>query len=178
MHDDGDAAAGETGDRPVIDFFARNWPYFAMLLLALGGVALTSITPGPMILYWEAVLPIFALSGFFERRLSGDTADRLRIVREEALHWGAVFLAMRMLMLPALSQMLNADATALMLLTVLALGFFTSGNLIGSWRTALVGVALAAAVPAIAWMERSALLVTLVVALVILGVALTWRNRR
>jgi hypothetical protein len=51
--------------------------------------------------------------------------------------------------------------TALVLLNVLALGLFAAGNQIGSWRIALVGVLLGAAGPGIAWIQRSALLVTL-----------------
>ena len=49
-----------------------------------------------------------------------------------------------------------------MLLTVLALGLFAAANQIGSWRIALMGVLLGAAVPGLAWVERSALLVSLV----------------
>jgi hypothetical protein len=48
-----------------------------------------------------------------------------------------------------------------MLLTVLGLGLFTAGNQIGSWRIALVGVLLIAAVPGMAWIQRSALLMAL-----------------
>ena len=152
---DDDAPSG------LVVFFARNWPYLTMLSLALVGVALSSTSPGSMIPYWEALVPVFALVCFAARGLPKGAGGLIRSARLDLLHWLAVFLAMRLLMLPDLTQMLNSDAIALMLLTVLALGTFTAGNQVGSWRIALVGFLLAAAVPAIAWVERTALLLTL-----------------
>ncbi len=145
----------------LMSFLSYDWPYLVMLLLALVGVALSSLSSGQMLLYWEAVIPLFALACFFARGSPKDSRERMGAIRQEALLWLGVFLAMRLLMLPELSAMLNTDATALMLLTVLALGLFAAGNQIGSWRIGLVGVLLAAAVPGIAWIQRSALLVAL-----------------
>ena len=59
-------------------------------------------------------------------------------------------------------QMMNSDASALVLLTVLALGTFTAGLHVAAWRICLVGVVLAVAVPAIAWLEEATLLLLLV----------------
>ncbi len=145
-------------------FLASNWPYLIMLLLALSGVATSSLARRLTIPYWEIVVPIFAVASFFARGEYRDRAERIKAIRQDALHWVAVFAAMRLLMLPQIFELLGADAAPLVLLTVLALGLFTSGNLIGSWRIGLVGVLLAAAVPATAWMERSTLLILLAVA--------------
>ncbi len=145
-------------------FLAPNWPFLVMLLLALTGVALSSLVRRLTVPYWEIVVPIFAVSSFFARGEYRDRAERLKAIRQDALHWVAVFAAMRLLMLPQIFELLGADAAPLVLLTVLALGLFTSANLIGSWRIGLVGILLAAAVPATAWMVRSSLLVLLAVA--------------
>ena len=158
-----DEPASDGTQNRLMRLLSYEWPYVVMLLLALVGVALSSLSSGLMLLYWEAVIPVFALACFFARGAPRNSRERMVAIRQEALLWLAVFLAMRLLMLPELSAMLNSDATALMLLTVLALGLFAAGNQIGSWRIALVGVVLAAAVPGIAWIERSALLVALVV---------------
>jgi Flp pilus assembly protein TadB len=64
-------------------------------------------------------------------------------------------------------QMMNADATALMVLALLALGTFTAGIQTDSWRICLVGLVLGLAVPAVAWLEQSTLLLLLVA--VVLG---------
>jgi hypothetical protein len=141
----------------LMAFLAYDWPYLLMLILALVGVALSSLTSGRMLLYWEVVVPIFALSCFFARGAFQNNRDRIKAIRQDSLHWIAVFLSMHLLVLP----MLNADAIALMLLTVLGLGLFTAGNHIGSWRIALVGTLLIAAVPGMAWIQRSALLMAL-----------------
>jgi hypothetical protein len=145
-------------------FLLPNWPYLIMLLLALSGVAVSSLARRLTIPYWEIVVPIFAVASFFSRGEYRDNAERIRAIRQDALHWVAVFAAMRLLMLPQIFELLGADAAPLVLLTVLALGLFTSGNLIGSWRIGLLGVLLAAAVPATAWMERSTLLILLAAA--------------
>jgi hypothetical protein len=138
-------------------FLAYDWPYLLMLVLSVVGVALSSVTSGRVLLYWEVVVPIFALSCFFARGPFQNNRDRITAIRQDALHWLAVFLSMHLLILP----MLNVDAIALMLLTVLGLGLFTAGNQIGSWRIALVGILLSAAVPGMAWIQRSAMLMAL-----------------
>jgi hypothetical protein len=69
------------------------------------------------------------------------------------------------------SRMMNADASALAALTVLALGTFTAGIHIASWRICLVGVVLALGVPAIAWLEQSALLLLLVAVVLVALIA-------
>jgi hypothetical protein len=158
-------------------FLAPNWPILVMLALALGGVALSSVARGLTIPYWEIVVPIFAVSSFFARGSYRDRTDRLKAMRQDALHWLAVFAAMRLLTIPGIFELLGADAAPLVLLTVLSLGLFTSGNLIGSWRIGLVGVILAAAVPATAWMERSSLLIVLVLAGAASLILLIWSHR-
>ena len=61
---------------------------------------------------------------------------------------------------------------------LLALGTFTAGLQVMSWQVCALGVAMALAVPAIAWIENSALLVTLIIASVIgLAVVLWWHLR-
>jgi hypothetical protein len=67
--------------------------------------------------------------------------------------------------------MMNADATSLAILTLLALGTFTAGVHILSWQICLLGVVMAVGVPASAWLERSALLLG-VGALALLGIGL------
>ena len=67
--------------------------------------------------------------------------------------------------------MMNADARALLILTLLALGTFTGGIHITAWRLCAVEIILGLGVPAIAWLEQSALLGLLIVT-VLIGVTL------
>ena len=102
---------------------------------------------------------------------------RLRLIATQALHWGAVLAAMNLIFVADVGQMMNADARALSVLTLLALGTFTAGVHIAVWRICLVGIVLGLGVPAIAWLEQSALLLLLaVVVLIAITAPLWWRG--
>jgi hypothetical protein len=73
--------------------------------------------------------------------------------------------------------MMNADASALAVLTLLALGTFTAGVHIEAWRICLVGAILGVGVPGIAWLEQSALFL-LLVALVLVAIIAPFLWRR
>jgi len=59
-------------------FLFRDWPYFAMLALALFGVARTSIARGAVTNYWIVVAPFFAVICVI---------TRWRHVEGKAPHW-------------------------------------------------------------------------------------------
>lgn len=145
-------------------FLLREWPYLLVLILALFGVAYTSFSRTPMTVYWIVLAPIIGLICVVSRWHDAGTKDqRTRLIVTQALHWVAVLLAMRLMFVADVRQMMNSDASALASLTLLALGTFTAGVHISSWRICLVGVVLAVGVPAIAWLEQSALLLLLAV---------------
>jgi len=156
-------------------FLGNNWPYILMLGLGLIGVALTSVAPVTMIVFWEVLVPVFAVITFFVRRDPSEPVATA--IFRDVLHWGSVFIAMRLLMMPSVSQMLNLDGIALMLLTILALGTFHAGIQAWSWRLGVVGGFLGVSVPLFAWLERSSLLVSLVVIGAATVAALIWVKR-
>jgi hypothetical protein len=74
--------------------------------------------------------------------------------------------------------MLNVDATGLAILMLLALGTFIAGVHTFDWQVSLLGAAMALCVPGIAWIERSAFLVLLIVIAVVgIGLAVWLRLR-
>jgi len=157
----------------------REWPYLLMVALALFGIAYTSFSRTPMALYWIVLAPLMGVICIATRwRDMRDRDERLRLIWTQALHWLAVLVAMHLMFVADVSRMMNADASALALLTLLALGTFTAGVHIGSWRICLVGLIFAVGVPGIAWLEQSALLL-LLVALVLIAIAapIFWRMR-
>jgi hypothetical protein len=82
---------------------------------------------------------------------------------------------MNIVLLPEVQRMLNAPATGLTLLMLLALGTFVAGVHV-SWHICALGVAMALFVPAIAWLAESALFLVLgVVALIGAGITFWWR---
>src|SRR5262249_24609416 len=103
---------------------------------------------------------------------------RLHLIWTQALHWGAVLVAMHLMFVADVSRMMNADASALATLTVLALGTFTAGVHIAAWRICVVGIVLALGVPAIAWLEQSALLLLLIAIVVVAVIAPFFWHRK
>jgi hypothetical protein len=156
-------------------FLRNNWPYLAMLALSIIGVALTSVAPVRMKFYWELLVPVFGIITFFVQR--DPETPILTAVLRDVLHWGAVLVAMWLLMIPSVADMLNLDGISLMLLTVLALGTFTAALQAWSWRLGIIGIFLGLCVPMFAWLERSSLLVTLIVLIVGVVAALIWVKR-
>jgi hypothetical protein len=161
-------------------FLAREWPYLLMLVLALFGVAYASFSNRPITIYWIVLAPFIGIVCVITRWRDAQTNEqRSRLIWTQALHWGAVLAAMHLMFVADVGRMMNADARALATLTVLALGTFTAGVHIAAWRICLVGVVLAAGVPAIGWLEQSALLLLLVAAVIVAVAApFFWRGKR
>jgi len=96
----------------------------------------------------------------------------------QALHWFAFLLVMNMILLPSVQRIFTAQTTALAIFTLLALGTFTAGVQVLSWQVCLLGLIMALGIPAIAWIENSALLAVLIVGAVVgIGAVLWWHSR-
>lgn len=146
----------------IRSFLSRDWPYLLMLILALIGVAFTSIYQGAMTIYWVICVPLFGVITVAShwREIDGAQAH-WQLVLTQALHWAAVTFAMYLVFVADVEKMMNSDASGLMVLTVLALGTTTAGIHAWAWRIVLVGAILGAGVPAVAWLEQSTLLILL-----------------
>jgi hypothetical protein len=162
------------------NFWIRELPFTVVLILTIAGVAYTSFSKTPIATYWEILAPIIALvcvgAGWQE---AGDKAGRLRLIVTQALHWAAFLLVMNMLLLSGVQRIFTAQTTALAIFTLLALGTFTAGIQVLSWQVCLLGLIMALGIPAIAWIENSALLAVLIVGAVIgVGAVLWWHWRQ
>jgi len=106
---------------------------------------------------------------------AGDKNGRLRLIVTQALHWFAFLLVMNLMLLSSVQRIFTAQATGLAVFTLLALGTFTAGVHVLSWQVCLLGLIMALGIPAIAWIENSALLVVpIAVAIVGVGAVLWW----
>jgi hypothetical protein len=157
-------------------FWIRELPFTVVLILTIAGVAYTSFSKKPIVGYWEILAPIIALvsvgAGWQE---AGDKTGRLRLIVTQALHWFAFLLVMNMLLLTSVQRIFTAQATALAIFTLLALGTFTAGVQVLSWQVCLLGLIMALGIPAIAWIENSALIGVLIAGAVIgIGAVLWW----
>jgi hypothetical protein len=172
----GDPQAG-VRNGPKVSFWIRELPFSLVLILTLLGVAYTSFLKQPIMGYWELLAPVIGLvcvgSGWSS---ANDKHARLQLICTQALHWAAFLLVMNMILLPSVQRILNASATGLAVLMLLALGTFTAGVHVLSWQVCLLGVIMALCVPAAAWIEASALMIVLVlIAALGIGVVLWWR---
>jgi hypothetical protein len=157
----------------------RELPYVAVLILAIVGVAYTNISHQPLTGYWEFLAVVMAvLCVFTQWEKTPDRKARMTLIGMQALHWIAILVTMNVVLLSGVQSMLPAPATSLVLLTLLALGTFLAGVNLLSFRICFLGIAMAAAVPAIAWLKQSALFLALAAALLIgLGVAFWPRQK-
>lgn len=160
----------------------RDLPYAAMLALAVGGIVLTGFRGLTTHYYWMALAPVYGLACVLSGwRETDRTAEHLRLIVTQALHWLAFLVAMSLMFLPEVRGVVNDNATSLALLILLALGTFVAGVHARVWRICLVGVFLAAAVPAVAWIQDSAMLLAVASALVVAAGAIflwLWRRER
>jgi hypothetical protein len=154
-------------------FLWRKLAYIAVLALAVAGVAYTNVTRKPLVGYWEFLaLATGVLCVVSEGENAGDRGARLRLMWTQALHWGAILLTMNIVLLSAVQNLLPAPAMSLFLLMLLALGTFLAGINFLSLQICFLGLAMALAVPAIAWLNQSALFFAIAAVFLIgLGVA-------
>lgn len=154
----------ETGGRLLRD----ELPYIAMLLGALIGIVIHELSGSQTIFYWQLVTPAYALicivAGWKE---AGLNEGHSRLIKIQAIHWIACFLAMRLLFLPQVMGVINDNGAGLSLLTVLALSTVLAGLHMNIWRIALVGALLALAVPGLAWLQQSSVLLLLAILLAV-----------
>lgn len=174
-------AAPSSVSRPI-SLWIRELPFSLVLILILLGVAYTSFSKRPLIGFWECLAPIIGLvcvgSGWHGAH---DKEARLRLIGTQALHWLAFLIVMNLMLLPSVQRNFNAGAMSLAVFILLTLGTFTAGVHVLSWQICLLGLIMALGIPAIAWIENSALLFVLVAAGALGLVAVFWwhwRERR
>ncbi len=170
-----DAAGSHWIWRGVID----NLPFVAIILLGVVGVSWTSLSTTPTATYWLVATPIVALVCIAAGWRHTPSGRKMEMAVTQVLQWAAVLIAMYLLTVSDVQRSLNANATGLMILTVLALGVFISGLDLRSWKLCVTGAFLAIAVPAIAWLQYAALLLLLVgIALIALLFVYWWLRDR
>jgi hypothetical protein len=158
-----------------LSFWLKELPFALVLLLTTLGVAYTSFTKQPIVGFWELLAPLLALvcvgSGWPS---AADKTARLILIGSQVLHWLAFIVVMNLLLLPSVQRNFTANSTAIAVFTLLALGTFTAGLQVYSWQVCALGLAMALAVPVIAWIENSALAVVVIFALMLAVGAVVW----
>jgi hypothetical protein len=157
-------------------FWLYELPFSLVLVLTIFGVAYETFSRQPIRLYWEILAPFLVLvcvaAGWHHAH---DNAARGRLVVSQAVHWGAFLLVINLMLLPTVQRNFSANATGLAIFTLLSLGTFTAGVHLPSWQVCLLGLIMALGIPALAWVENSALFFLLLTAGILgIGIVLWW----
>jgi hypothetical protein len=141
-----------------------------MLLLALAGVVLRL-----PVLYWVVLIPVFGGISIADGwRHFSPGGDRLRLVYGVALNWCALLLAVWLLYSGGVTGVMNANGTALAMMTLLALGTFIAGVHARVWRLCAIGGLLFLAVPGLGWLDQSPLLILAALGVIVVLGGATW----
>jgi hypothetical protein len=103
-----------------------------------------------------------------------------RLAYRVASIWCALLLAIFLLYNSGVQGVMNANATSLAMMTLLALGTFVAGVQARVWQICAVGGLLFLAVPGVGWLDQSPLLLAAATLLIIALGGLVWwvRQRR
>ena len=159
----------------VLQWFLHDIFYIAMLVLALAGVVFRL-----PVSYWVILIPVFGVITVAEGWSHfSDRSERLGLAYRVALNWCAMLLAIYLLSNDGVRGVMNANATSLSMVTLLALGTFVAGVQARVWQICGVGGLLFLAVPGLGWLDQSPLLLTAVTCLfVALGGLAWWVSQR
>lgn len=162
-------------------FVARELPYILLLVLAVVGIAYTSVSPDSSVAYWKVLAPVFAIVCIVSQwsRVAAGGGAKTRLIIVQLVHWGAFLFTILLVFLPGVQVTLTSLVSAQIILYLLALSTFLAGLYNISWQLIAVGVLMALSVPAIAYVQRSVLIgivIAAAVVLVIVAYVFQWRR--
>jgi len=144
--------------------------YIAMLVLALIGVVFRL-----PVSYWVILIPVFGAITIAEGWSHfTDKTERLGLVYRVALNWCALLLAIYLLSNDGVQGVMNANASSLAMMTLLALGTFIAGVQARVWQICAVGGVLFLVVPALGWLDQSPLLLAAAAVVIVALGGLAW----
>jgi hypothetical protein len=164
-------APTQTPPRSVfLVWFLNDIFYIAMLVLALVGVVFRL-----PVSYWVILMPVFGVITIAEGwKHFPDRKERLGLLYRVALNWCALLLAIYLLSNSGVSGVMNLNATALSMMTLLALGTFVAGVQSRVWQICAVGSVLFLAVPGLGWLDQSPLLLSAATFVIVALGGLAW----
>jgi len=152
--------------------------FIALLLLAIGGMAVTDYSARSGLSYWLVVIPLFAGVSIFSgwRRASADGKNVGAVLLSQLLHWGALVLAVYLIYLLERTGRLNREDAGLVALLSLSLTTVLAGihfdrRLVMLGALLAIGTASAALVEEFFWI----LLIPTILAGIVVVV---WQRRK
>jgi hypothetical protein len=154
----------------VIGWLVRDMAYIAMLVLALIGVGFRL-----PVSYWLVLFPLFGIISAYEGRVRGvSLGEQIKSVMGIAAIWIAMLVAISLLYSGGVKGMVDADASSLVMIILLALGTFCAGVQARIWQICAVGVILFLFVPGLGWLDQSFMFLTTATLIVLVVGGVAW----
>jgi hypothetical protein len=171
------AKESERSDEGERRFHPEEILVAVLVILSIGGIAVTDFSTRNGFRYWLAMVPVFGgvsiFAGWSRARRRGEAPSR--IVAEQVAHWAALAFAVYVVYLLDARGHLGSDAAGLVALLALALTTFLAGVHF-DLRFCLLGLLLGFTVAAAA-LVKGFFWLLLLPALVVAAAALLWRRR-
>jgi hypothetical protein len=159
-------------------FGVEEIAFAALLVLALGGMAVADFSARSGLTYWLVVIPLFGAVSLYTgwRRARAGGKNVGEVLLPQILHWGALILAVYLIYLLGRTGRLSREDAGLVALLALSLTTLLAG-IHFDWRLAVLGILLAVGTASAALVEEFfwILLIPAVVAGVIVVV---WQRRK
>ncbi|GAB6067351.1 hypothetical protein JCM13664_06690 [Methylothermus subterraneus] len=164
----------------------RNWldeaVLIVLLLLSLGGAAISAFSAQDDYVYWLGMIPLFWLGAILSSWAQAGADDEAQTFRRllwiELLHWGGTLAAVIGVFFLRYLQLLGDTAAVLVMLLILALSAYLNGIRIG-WRFSLLGVFLGVTAMLAAYVQQFLPLAALLaVALIVFSIYTRRRRTR
>ncbi len=147
-----------------------------LLVLSFVGVAYTDIAGIRSINFWLWMIPVFACAAIvleWSRYIRGEI-DGFHFIRQQLLHWTAVFIAIKLVFILLHIGRLPNNAASYVLMTIMSLSTFLAGIYIG-WRFIVLGMFIALATILAAYLEAYVwILIPVAIFIIALALYLAW----
>ncbi len=149
-----------------------------LLVLCFIGIAYTDVAGVRSMRFWMWMIPVFAIAAIimeWSRYMKGEI-DGLHFIRQQVLHWAAVYIAFRVVFSLLEIGRLPTNGAAYVLMTIMSLSTFLAGVYIG-WRFLVLGLFIALATVLAAYLEAYVwVLIPIAIAIVLIGLFIGWRE--
>ena len=146
----------------------------SLLIFCFIGIAYTNFGSTDSMNYWLWMIPVFAFAAILTEwtRYRQGKITGWQFTYQQALHWGAVFLAFKVVfILLSLGRLPNAGA-AFMLMMLMSLASFLAGIYIG-WQFILLGAFIALATVLAAYVETF-VWILIPITLILIAIIIAW----
>ena len=128
--------------------------FVILILLTMGGVTLTNVSPEDAHLFWLVMNPVFAIGAIMSGwRRASEQNTRKHLVLTQLFHWGSSLVAIVIIYGFLHTGQLQFESTGLMIVLVLALSAFLDGIHVG-WHFSVLGLLLAIIAVTVSYVEQ------------------------